>query len=173
MVRRHAPTPPDVDPDELADTEARVDDRPTDATDVRDLPDLSSLPIAGLTRRRLAGLLGTMVAIWIVVVFARPVGDASAAAARVDQMHVDNAVLSTEVEALTRELDQIKRQRFIEQEARAHGLGSSKEIAFTLAEDAPRLPDDAPGSASVRLGARASEVTPLDRWLTLLFGPGD
>jgi cell division protein FtsB len=172
MVRRHAPTLPDADPEERAATEAQRDDRSTDGTAVRDLPDLSSLPIAGLTRRRLAGILGAMLAVWIVVVFARQVGDASAAAARVDQMHVDNASLATEVAALTRELDQIKRQRFIEQEARAHGLGSAKEVAFTLAEDAPPLPEDAPGSASVRLGALGSEVTPLDRWLTLLFGPG-
>jgi len=172
MVRRHAPTPPDDERDPAVAPEAPSDRRTTDEG-VRDLPDLSSLPIAGLTRRRLAGLLGALLAVWIVVVFARQVGDASAAAARVEQMSVDNAVLSKDVGALARELDLIKRQRFVEQQARAHGLGTSKEIAFTLAEDAPPLADDAPGSASVRLGAKAAQVSPLDRWLTLLFGPGD
>ena len=47
-------------------------------------------------------------------------------------------------------------------EARRHG--------FTLAAGAPSLAPNAPGSASVRLGAPTS-TNPLDRWLTLLFGP--
>ena len=80
---------------------------------------------------------------------------------------------ATEVAALARELGQIERQRFIEQQARGSRPRRPKEIAFTLAEDAPPLPDDAPGSASVRLGARDTQVSPLERWLTLLFGPGD
>ena len=173
MVRRHASTPPDVDPEVIAAPDAPSDDGSTDPTSARDLPDLSSLGIAGLTRRRLAGIIGALLAVWIVVVFARQVGDASAAAARVEQMTTDNAALSRDVSALARELGQIKRQTFIEQAARAHRLGTSKEIAFTLAEDAPPLTDDAPGSASVRLGARDAQVSPLERWLTLLFGPGD
>ena len=57
--------------------------------------------------------------------------------------------------------------------ARAYGLGGRKEIAFALAPDAPPLASDAPGSAGLRVGAAASRVSPLDRWLTLLFGPGD
>ena len=36
---------------------------------------------------------------------------------------LDNATLSADVDALSRELDLIKRQSFIEQQARAHGLG--------------------------------------------------
>lgn len=172
MVRRHAPTPPDETPDAVAD------ERPSGGFDedpaaTRELPDLAGLPIAGLTRRRLAGIIGALIAVWIVVVFARQVGDASAATARVDQMTAANATLATDVGAMARELQVIRRQAFIEQQARAHGLGEPKEIAFTLAPDAPPLADDAPGSASVRLGARESQMSPLDRWLTLLFGPGD
>ncbi len=172
MVRRHASTPPDDERDPAAVPEA-PSDRRTTADVARELPDLSSLPIAGLTRRRLAGIIGALLAVWIVVVFARQVGEASAAAARVEQMGVDNSALSKVVTGLSRELDLIKREQYIELEARAHGLGTSKEIAFTLAEDAPPLPADAPGSASVRLGAKAAQVSPLDRWLSLLFGPGD
>jgi hypothetical protein len=37
---------------------------------------------------------------------------------------------------------------------------------------APPLPADAPGSAGLRVGA-PTPVSPLDRWLTLLFGPSD
>ena len=44
---------------------------------------------------------------------------------------------------------------------------------FTLDPQAPALAADAPGSASVRLGAESARVSPLDRWLTLLFGPSD
>ena len=80
-------------------------------------------------------------------------------------------MLSLEVAAMERELEAIGRQRFVEQQARAHGVGDVDEIPFTLAPDSPPLADDAPGSASVRLGAQAEDVAPLERWLTVLFGP--
>lgn len=165
--------PPD---DELDTVGRRVasDDGPLGAdVDARDIPDLSSLPIAGITRRRLSGLIGALLAVWIVVVFARQVGEAQAAASRAERLATDNVTLSAEVAGLARELDQIQRQRYIEQQAREYRLGGAREIAFTLAPDAPPLADDAPGSASVRLGAERTRVSPLERWLTLLFGPGD
>ncbi len=118
-------------------------------------------------------MIGALIAVWVVIVFARQVGAASAATARAEQMATDNAALTTQVDAMARELDQIQRPGFIQQEARAYGLGNRKEIAFALAPDAPPLADDAPGSASVRLGSEEARVRPLDRWLTLLFGPGD
>jgi cell division protein FtsB len=172
MVRRPAPLPPDADPDAFDD--AIAPDEPTGGdVDARAIPDLSSLSIAGITRRHLAGLIGVLVAVWIVVVFARQVGDAQAAASRAEQIARDNATLSTEVAGLTRELDQIQRPRYVAQQARGFGLGATKEIPFALAEDAPPLADDAPGSASVRLGADRSRVSPFESWLTLLFGPTD
>jgi cell division protein FtsB len=173
MPRRPAWTPPADDP-AASDPNAGDAGRTTpDSAFVRDLPDLSSLGVAGLTRRRTAGLLGAFLAIWIVIVFARQVGDASAASTRVEQVAADNVAMSAQVAGLERELGDIQRQHYVEQQARAHGLGGSKEIAFTLAADAPPLAADAPGSASVRLGARTDHVSPLERWLTLLFGPGD
>ena len=171
MLRRHAPTPPD-DPADVERVDARTTNPPPDAN-AADLPDLSSLSVAGLTRRRLAGIAGTLIAIWIVVVFARQVGDASAATARVEQMALDNIGLASDVAGLSRELDRIQHPRYVAQQARAYRLGSPKEVAFTLAADAPPLPDDAPGSASVRLGSDVADATPLDTWLTLLFGPGE
>ena len=101
-----------------------------------------------------------LLAVWIVVVFARQVGEASAAASRAETLASDNATRTVEVEGLARELAQIQRQPYIEQQARGYGLGGTKEIAFTLADDAPPLPDDAPGSASVRLGADRSRGVP-------------
>jgi hypothetical protein len=173
MFRRPSLPPPDDDRDELAprDRPGRRVGASEPAT--RDLPDLSTLAIAGLTRRRLAAILGTLLTIWIVVVFARQVGDASTATARAQQMALDNVALAADVAGYERELGEIQQARFYEQQARAYRVGTTKEIAFTLAADAPPLPEDAPGSASVRLGAPTTHVTPLERWLTLLFGPAD
>jgi hypothetical protein len=163
--------PPD-DPDTL-ERSGVSDADAIDDVDAREIPDLSSLPIAGITRRHLAGLIGVLVAVWVVVVFARQVGEAQAAASRAEDLANDNATRTVVVEGLARELAQIQRQPYVVQQARGYRLGGEKEIPFTLADDAPPLPDDAPGSASVRLGADRSRVTPLERWLTLLFGPTD
>jgi cell division protein FtsB len=134
-------------------------------------PNLADLPIAGITRRRMAILLSALLAAWIVVAFARQVGEASDATARAEVIASTNAEMRIEVAALERELELIARQRYIEQQARAYGLGGSRETPFTLAADAPPLPEDAPGSAALRVGARTDGVAPLERWLTVLFGP--
>jgi hypothetical protein len=136
-------------------------------------PDLSSLPIVGITGRRMAIAIGVVLAVWIVLMFARQVGDASAASSRAEVLVVSNAGQAARVAALSRELDQIQQARYIDQQARAFGLGKSREIAFTLDPNAPALPSDAPGSASVRLGTSTDGGSPLDHWLTLLFGSGD
>ena len=87
-------------------------------------------------------------------------------------MVADNAARRSEIAGLERELQRIQQQRFVVQQARGYGLGGPREIAFTLGASAPSLPPDAPGSAGLRVGAQTS-TTPLDSWLTLLFGPGD
>jgi cell division protein FtsB len=174
MFRRLHPSPPDDAPDE-APVEARValdDDDPIVAPPVGE-PGLAALPIAGITRRRAAAVVSGFVAAWIVIVFVRQVGAASAATARADDIAAANGGLHAQVASLERELELIGRQRYIEQQARGYGLGSSREIAFSLAPDAPSLAPDAPGSAAVRVGARAADVSPLERWLTVLFGPSD
>ncbi len=146
---------------------APLDPRPAEATAL----DLSSLPIAGITRRRMAIVASAMLAAWIVIAFTRQVGEASDAATRAQDIASSNAALRLEVAAMERELDLIARQRFVEQEARAYGVGNIREIPFTLAPDAPALPTDAPGSAAVRVGAALDHVAPIERWLTVLFGP--
>ncbi len=135
-------------------------------------PDLAALPIVGITRRRAAILLGALLAGWIIILFARQVSEASAATGRAETMVADNAARRSEIAGLERELQRIQQQRFVVQQARGYGLGGQKEIAFSLAANAPSLPPDAPGSAGVRVGA-GSSGTPLESWLTLLFGPGD
>jgi len=99
------------------------------------------------------------------------VSDAAAATSRAEAMVAANDARKTEIESLERELDRVQEPRYILQQARGYGLGGSHEISFTLAPGASPLPDDAPGSAVRRLGT-APDVSPLGRWLTILFGPG-
>ena len=163
--------PPDDRAGELDPALSADTTRPT--VDPATLPtvDLATLPIVGLTRRRMAMIASAMLAAWIVVAFARQVAEASDAGTRAEDIATGNAMLGLEVAQMERELEAIARQRFVQQQARAHGVGDVDEIAFTLAPDAPPLADDAPGSASVRLGAETADVEPLERWLTVLFGP--
>jgi cell division protein FtsB len=136
------------------------------------LGSLSDLPVAGLTRRRIAILMGAILAAWVILLFARQVGEAGEATARAAAMRTENANLEAEATALEAELALIQRQAYIEQAARGYRLGGAKEIPFTLTEDAPPLSADAPGSASVRLGTETVEITPLEAWARLLFGGG-
>jgi hypothetical protein len=171
MLRRIAPTPPDDSAEETGE-----DGQPESARVLQSFgpggPDLAGLPIAGITQRRMAILLGALIAAWIVLLFARQVSDASAASSRAEAMVVENAARHTEIAALERELDRIQQRRFILLQARAHGLGGHREIAFTLDPAAPPLPADAPGSAAQRVGVPAA-VSPLESWLSILFGSGE
>ena len=134
------------------------------------LGSLADLPVAGLTRRRVAILLVALVAAWVIVLFARQVGEASEASARADAMRAANGQLELEVSALEGELALIQKQAYISQAARQYRLGKAREIPFALADDAPALAADAPGSVTVRLGTEAEEPTPLESWTRLLLG---
>lgn len=135
--------------------------------------DLSSLSIAGITRRRVGWVAATLMAAWIVIVFARQASEASEAAARADQIARDNTTLAAEVASLEQELRLIQRPEYIAQQARAYGIGSAAEIPFALDPSVPAPGPDAPGSAAHRLGAKPPPGSPLDTWLSLLFGPTD
>jgi cell division protein FtsB len=169
---RRAPQPPapaDDDPD------ARSASPGVAGEDVaaNDGVDLSALSIAGITRRRVGWAAAVLVSAWIVLVFARQTSEASEAAARADQIARDNATLAAEVAALEQELRLIGRPEYIAQQARGYGIGSPKEIPFTLDPSVPGPAADAPGSAALRLGAPEDPGSPLDTWLSLLFGPTD
>jgi cell division protein FtsB len=171
--RRAVAADPEVDQDP---SEGRSGDDPTApdtaaATPQPDGVDLAGLAIVGITRRRVAWVSATLVAVWIVVLFARQVGDAQAAANRATQLAADNAALAGEVAALQKELDLIVKPEYVGMEARGKRFGSPKEIPFTLDPSVPSPVDGAPGSASVRLGAQTDRQTPLESWLSLLFGP--
>lgn len=165
MVRRTPPTPTRDAPDEMETTPS------AGASGIRTPePDLAALPIVGITRRRMAMLLGVFLAGWIVIVFARQVSEGSAATGRAEAMVATNAARRAQIAGLERELEQIQQPPFVLQQARGYGLGGSHEVPISLAAGAPPLAANAPGSAAVRLGAPTS-ASHLERWLTLLFGP--
>ncbi len=137
------------------------------------LGSLADLPVAGLTRRRIAIVMGAILAAWVILLFARQVGEVGEATARASAMRAENTRLEQEASALEAELALIRRQDYIEQAARAYRLGRPKEIPFTLDENAPPLSTTAPGSAAVRLGTEAVHVTPLEAWTRLLLGGGE
>ena len=153
------PTDPDDDAETTAGRSGRVD--------------LTGLSIAGITRRRVGFVASALVGVWIVLVFARQVGDATSAANRATQLAADNQALAAEVESLQSEVDAITMPAHRSRAARAYQLGAPKEIAFTLDPSIPAPVDGAPGSASVRLGANSERQTPLESWLSLLFGPAN
>jgi cell division protein FtsB len=173
MSRRPSSAPPDPTPDPAADDALETGGAaPTGMLEII-APDLAALPIAGITRRRVAAALGVLLAAWIIVLFARQVGEAQAAVGTADRIAIENVSKAAQVAALERELELIARQKYVAQQARGYGLGTAREIPFTLDPDAPSLPPDAPGSADQRLGADLEGITPLERWLTVLFGPSD
>ncbi len=133
---------------------------------------LADLPVAGLTRRRIALLLTAVVASWVLLLFAHQVGQAAEAAARVEAMQQANAARQATVAALEGELTLVGQRAYVVQQARQYRLGSSDEIPFSLAADAPPLASDAPGSVGMMLGRSAEPSSPVESWLRLLFGPG-
>ena len=166
----------DLDDDTAATFDARAAGSPHGVIDGPRspiAPDLAALPVAGITRRRMAGVVGGLLAAWIIIVFTRQVGDAAAATTRADEIAQGNQARQGQVAALERELEVIARESYVVQQARGYGMGTDQEVPFSLAADAPTLPDDAPGSAAVRVGADIHHVSPLERWLTVLFGPSD
>jgi hypothetical protein len=134
-------------------------------------PSLPSVAVAGLSRKRLAWIVACVVAGWILLTFARQVGEAADATARADRARAENGSIAAELGRLEGELAYVQQPRFVAQQARAYGVGGRREHAFTLQVDAPPLPADAPGSASQRVGYRTTERSPLQAWIQVLFGP--
>jgi cell division protein FtsB len=133
-------------------------------------PSSSSGPRLSIASRRLALLVGGLVALWLLGVFARQVGEASSAASQADQMRASNAATARDVASLEQELALIKQPAFMAQMARGYLLGSPREIPFTVDPNAPALPANAPGSIGIKPDAPARPSSPLESWLQALFG---
>jgi outer membrane murein-binding lipoprotein Lpp len=135
-------------------------------------PDAAALPMVGIAPRRLVVVGVTIILAWLMISFGRQVAEASAASARAADLRAAIAALTVEVAATEHELQAIQEPRYLTQAARAYRLGAVGEIPFALEADAPPLAADAPGSASVRLGATEVSGSPVEAWLDVLFGPG-
>lgn len=131
--------------------------------------DPASLPMPGLSRRRVITAAGVLLAGALTLSFVRQVGEATAASDRAADLRAANAALLDDVARLQQDLNHVQNLHFIQLEGRAFGLGARGEVPFALAAGAPDLAADAPGSASVRLGAPPSR-SPLDAWFEVLFG---
>jgi hypothetical protein len=134
--------------------------------------DPSTLPMPSLSRRRVVTAAGVLLAALLTLSFVRQVGEATAAADRAAELRGANAVLRDDVARLQQDLNHVQDLHFIQLEGRAFGLGAKGEVPFALAAGAPALAPDAPGSASVRLGAPAQPHNNLEAWLEVLFGSG-
>jgi cell division protein FtsB len=119
---------------------------------------------------RLAVLVGGLVGLWLVGVFARQVGEASSAANQADQMRARNAAMARDVASLEQELELIKQPAYVAQMARGYLLGSPREIPFSVDPNAPALPANAPGSLGIKPDGSTGSASPLEAWLEALFG---
>jgi hypothetical protein len=118
--------------------------------------------------RRTAFIAGGLVAgLWLLIVFAGALADASTQAARLRQERAVNAELQARVTAGTAEIRTIQLRGFQDFLARAYGMGETAEHPFALSPGAPPPPSMLPlGEDPVT----AAVTTPLDDWLALLFG---
>lgn len=131
-------------------------------------PPLGRMPVAGLSRRSLAGLLVALVLLWIVVVFARAVADSAATATRAEQVRAATAASAAMLEAERRELELVQTPAYIKLQARAYGYGGPSERVFFLQ---PGAPEPAPLTPLGADPAGSAPRSALDDWLALLFGP--
>jgi len=125
-------------------------------------------PGSGSSRRRLITFAGAVVAIWIVLVFARAVADSAAGTARADALRLDTALAAARLASDRAELMLIQTPAYVRLAARAYGYGPPGERAFALAAGGPPAPVITPlGEDPAATRARP----PLEAWLQLLFGP--
>ena len=121
----------------------------------------------GLSRRRVAFVLGTVLVLWIVLIFGRAVATAADAAHRVELLQEANARSAAQLAAGQRELRLIQTPAYLDLQARAEGQGTPEEHVFALLTPTPSPRPITPlGSPTQPLAP-----TPLDAWLQLLRLP--
>lgn len=126
-----------------------------------------SLQRSRFERRTLYLIVGAVAGIWLFVVFANALADASSANTRLATERQVNAALKARATAGAEEIETIGQQSFLEFLARSYGRGERAERPFALAPGAP-----APASMEP-LGAddpTTAVTTPLEDWLELLVG---
>ena len=141
---------------------------PGDPPRARSAGPAGRMPVAGLSRRSLAIVVGAIVVAWIVFVFARAVADSAASTGKARRA----APADRRCRHPTRRRGTRARDHPVARLPRAPGarlrLWRSGERAFALEADAPSPRPITPLGAEPGSGGRS---TPLDDWLDLLFGP--
>lgn len=128
-----------------------------------------SMQWRGILERRGAAAIvfGLFVAGGVVFVFAGTLARATELEAQAAQARAEVAALEARAEAGRAEIEFIESDAFIEQQARAAGYGLKGEQRFRLPDDAPSAP---PIVALGTMSAAASDASPFEAWMELLFG---
>ncbi|HKZ91110.1 MAG TPA: septum formation initiator family protein [Candidatus Limnocylindrales bacterium] len=126
--------------------------------------------LAGRFRERrgaAAAVFGLFVAGGVVMLFAGTLARATELEQEAARARAEIAALEARLEAGRAEVEFLKNDAFVEQQARVAGFGSKPEQPFRLPADAPSPPPVVP------LGTSASDAvvsSPFDAWMALLFG---
>jgi hypothetical protein len=118
-------------------------------------------------RNHLALVAIVVIGAWVVVGFGRTITSMNAATDRQAALGAETQVLNAQLDAGERELELVQTDGFQALQARAYGIGTTGEIAFSLATDAPPPAHIVPLGES---GTSAEAGSPLEAWLRLLFG---
>lgn len=140
---------------------------PPDALDVGGVgPGPSFGPALLIARAHIAWAIGLVVATVVVVVLGRVVLDAASASARVEELRAANAELRAQVDALVAERRLVTSEIFVQVAGRARGYGEPTDRAFGMVPGGPP-----PAPLLVEEDSTTEELSPLEAWLALLFGP--
>lgn len=129
------------------------------------------LPVNPITRRRLAIVVGAIVILWLIGVFAHQVTEAENAQNQADILRNRNVAMERDIASLRREVALIKQPAFVAEMARGYLLGTPGEVAYKV-DATGTLPPDAPGSQGIVPVSHEKPATPLEAWLEALFGSG-
>ena len=124
-----------------------------------------------LRRMHLVLIVVGVIAVWLVFVFAGSIGDLDRATARQQQVTTEANTIQARLDADKRELAIVQTDSFQRLQARAYGMGAAGEIVFSLPADAPSPQPITPlGASSAAASSATTAQSPLDAWLSLLFG---
>ncbi len=104
---------------------------------------------------------------WLLITFGRGLAQLNEAADRQAAAAAEVSVLSDRLDAGQRELVLVQTDAFQEMQARSFGMGATGEVVFGLEAGAPAAPPITPLGATP---AAEAQLSPLDAWLSLLFG---
>lgn len=119
------------------------------------------------TRVHVAFLIAVVVAFWVVLAFSRTMAQLNEATERAASVRADNAVLTSRLAQAQTESALLQSDAYLRFEARGFGMGKPGERAFGLA---PGAPEPAPMVPLGGSAAAQTQPTPLENWLSLLFG---